>query len=104
MEENKYLNLEFFQGILLLGISCLWSFHEHAKQIFLYLLHSNYDHENLEIIYPPLKFVHAYPHCITDFDKKVPPGPCDDHNQVDEPHETKSDISFPTLDPTPSKT
>jgi hypothetical protein len=104
MEENKYLKLDFFQGILLFVISCLWSFLEHAKQIFLYLLHSNDDHENLAIVYPPLKVVHAYPHCITDFDKKIPSGPCDDHNQVDEPHETRVDISSPALDPTPSKT
>jgi hypothetical protein len=104
MEENKYLKMDFFQGILFFVISCLWSFLEHAKQIFLYLLHSNDDHENLAIVYPPLKVVHAYPHCITDFDKNYPSGPCDDHNQVDEPHETRDDISSPALDPTPSKT
>jgi hypothetical protein len=69
MEENKYLKLDFFQGILLFVISYLWSFLEHAKQIFLYLLHTNDDHENLTIVHPPLKVVHAYPHYITDFDK-----------------------------------
>jgi hypothetical protein len=104
MEENKYLKLDFFQGILLFVISCLWSFLEHARQMFLPLLHSNDDHENLSIIYPPLKVVHAYPHCITDFDKKFPSQPCDDHNQVNEPHETRFDISPPALDPTHSKT
>ena len=55
--------MDFFQGILLFVISCLCSFLEHAKQIFLYLLHSNGDHENLAIVYPPLKVEHAYPHC-----------------------------------------
>jgi hypothetical protein len=103
MEENKYLNLDFFQGILLFVVSCLWSFLEHVKQFFLYLLHSNDDYENLAIVYPPLKFVHTYPHRITDFDKKIPSKPCDDHNQFDEPHETKYDISPLLLDPTPSK-
>ena len=104
MEENKYLKLEFFQGILLFVISFLWSFPEHARKKFIYLLHYNDDHGNLAIVYPPLKFVHAYPHYITDFDQTIPSGPCDDHNQVDEPHETKVDISSPALDPTPSKT
>jgi hypothetical protein len=68
------------------------------------MLHSNDDHDNLAIAYPPLKFLHAYPHCITDFDKIFPSRPCDDHNQVDEPHETKVDISSLALDPTLSKT
>jgi hypothetical protein len=104
MEENRYLKWDLLQSILLFVISYLCSFLEYAKQIFLYLLHSNDDHENLEIVYPPLKVVHAYPHCITDFDKKIPSGPCDDHNQVDEPHETKADISPLVLDPTSSKT
>jgi hypothetical protein len=36
--------------------------------------------------------------------KKIPSEPCDDHNQVNEPHETRVDISPPALDPTPSKT
>ena len=62
MEENKYLKLDFFEGILLFVIGCLCFFLEHAKQIFLYLLHSNDDHEKLAIIYPPIKVSHAYPH------------------------------------------
>jgi hypothetical protein len=94
MEENRYLKWDLFQSILLFVISCLCYCLEHAKQIFIYLLHSDDDHENLAIVYPPLKVVHAYPHCITDFDKKIPFGPCEDHNQVDEPHEAKDDISL----------
>jgi hypothetical protein len=104
MEENKYLKLDFFQGILLFVISCLWSFPEHARQIFLYLLHANDDHDNLEIIYPPLKVIQISPQFITDFDKNIPSKPCDNHDQVDEPHEAKADISPPVLDPTSSKT
>jgi hypothetical protein len=104
MEENRYLKWDLLQSILLSVISYLYSFLEYSKQIFLYLLHSNNDHENLEIAYPPLKVVHEYPHCINDFDKKNPSGPCDDHNQVDEPHETKPDIPPLVLDPTSSKT
>jgi hypothetical protein len=104
MEENKYLKLDFFQGILLFVISCLWSFPEHVRQIFLYLLHANDDHDNLEIIYPPLKVIHISPQFITDFDKNIPSKPCDNHDQVDEPHEAKADISPPVLDPTSSKT
>jgi hypothetical protein len=77
---------------------------EHAKQFFLYLLHPNDDHENLAIVCSPLKVVHAYPHYITDFDKSFPSGPRDDHNQVDELHETKANISPLVLDPTSSKT
>jgi hypothetical protein len=103
MEENRYLKWDLFQSILLFVISYLCSFLEHAKQIFLYLLHFNDDHEKLAIIYPPLKVAHAYPHCITDFDKKIPSGPCDDHDQVDEPHEAKADVSPPVLGPTSSK-
>jgi hypothetical protein len=66
-------------------------------------VHSNDDHEYIVIIYPPPKFVHAYPHHITDVDKKFPSGPFDDQNQVDKSHETRVDISSPALDPTPSK-
>jgi hypothetical protein len=66
-------------------------------------LHSNDDHEYFAIIYPPLKFVHAYPHYITDVDKKIPSRPCNDHNQVDKSHETRVDISSPVLEPTPFK-
>jgi hypothetical protein len=104
MEENKYLKLDFFQGILLFVISCLWSFPEQARQIFLHLLHANNDHDNTEIAYPPLKIIQISPQFITDFDQNLPPEPYDNHDQVDEPHETKADISPPVLDPTPSKT
>jgi hypothetical protein len=70
MEGNKYLKLSFFQDIIFFVISCLWSFPEHARQIFIYLLHSNDDRENLAIVYPTLKVLHTSPHCITDFDQK----------------------------------
>ena len=96
MGENKYLKLSFFQDIIFFVINYLLSFLEHAKQIFLYLLHSNDDHENILLVYPPLKVVHIFPHCITNFDQNIP---C----QVDEPHEIKADVSPPVLDPTPSK-
>jgi hypothetical protein len=66
-------------------------------------LHSTDDHENLAIVYPPLKVVHISPHCITDFDQNLPSEPCVDHSQVDEPHEIKADISHHIIDPTPSK-
>jgi hypothetical protein len=79
------------------------SFPEHDKQIYLYLLHSNDDHENLALLYPPLKVVHIFPHCITDFDQNLPFEPCVDHSPIDEPHEIKADISPPVLYPTPSK-
>jgi hypothetical protein len=59
--------------------------------------------EKIAIIYPPLKVAHPYPHYITDFDKKIPSGPCDDHDQFDEPHEAKADVSPPVLGPTSSK-
>jgi hypothetical protein len=62
-----------------------------------------YDHDNFSLVYPPLKFVHISPHCITDFDQNIPSDPCDYHGQVDEPYEIKVDISHPLLDPTPSK-
>ena len=103
MEENKYLKLDFFQGILLFVVGCLYFFLEHAKQIFLYLLHSNDDHEKLGIIYPPLKFAHAYPHCIDEFDKSFTIGPCDDHDQVGKPHKAKADVSPPIPSPTSSR-
>jgi hypothetical protein len=104
MGENKYLKLSFFQDIIFFVVNYLWSFPEHAKQIFLYLLHSNDDHDNPEIVYPPLKVIQIFPQFITDFDQNLPSEPCDNHDQVDEPHETKADISPPVLDPTPSKT
>jgi hypothetical protein len=103
MGENKYLKLSFFQNIIFFVINYLLSFPEHAKKNIIYLLHSNDDHESLAILYPPPKFVHIYPQCIIDFDQNFPSEPCDDHNQVDEPHETKADISPLVLDPTPSK-
>jgi hypothetical protein len=104
MEEKRYLKWDSFQGILLFVINCLWSFHENTRRVFLYLLHYNDDLENLEIVCPPLKVVHAYPHSITNFDKKNSSGLCDDHDQVDEPHEAKADISPPVLAPMSSKT
>ena len=36
--------------------------------------------------------------------KKIPSRLCDDHDQVDEPHEAKADISPPVLAPMSSKT
>ena len=68
------------------------------------MLHANDDHDNLEIVYPPLKFIQISPQFINDFDQNLPSDPCDNHDQVDEPHETKDDISPLVLDPTPSKT
>jgi hypothetical protein len=103
MKENRYSKWDLFQSILLFILSCLCSFLEHAKQIFLYLLYFNDDHERLAIIFPPLDVAHAYPHLITGFDKKIPPGPCNDHDQVDEPHEAKADVSSPVLGPTSPK-
>jgi hypothetical protein len=103
MGERKYLKLSFFQDIIFFVLNYILSFPEHAKQIFLYLLHSNDDHENLAIIYPPLKVIHISPQLITDFDQKFSSKPCDDHSQIDEPHETKADVSPLILDPTPSK-
>jgi hypothetical protein len=100
---KQVLKIGFFQGILLFVIGCLCFFLEHAKQIFLYLLHSDDEHEDLAIIYPPLKVVHAYPHYITDVDKKFPSGPCDDHDQVGKPHKAKADVSPPVPSPTSSR-
>jgi hypothetical protein len=97
MKENKYLKLDFFQIILLFVVSCLWSFPEQARQIFLHLLHANNDHDYTEIAYPPLEIIQISPQFITDFDQNLPPEPYDNH-------ETKTDISPPVLDPTPSKT
>jgi hypothetical protein len=101
---KQMLKMGFFQIILLFVISCLWSFLKNARQVLLYLLHANNDHDNPEIIYPPLRITRTSPQFITDFDKKNSSGPRDDHNQVDESHETRVDISPPALDPTPSKT
>jgi hypothetical protein len=103
MEEKKYLKLGFSQGIILFFVSYLWSFPEHARQIFIHLLHANDDHDNLEIVYPPLKIIQIFPQFIIEFDQNLPFEPYDNHNQVDKPHETKDDISPPVLDPAPSK-
>jgi len=102
MGENKYLKLFFVQDIIFFSIKYLWSFPEHAKQYFLYPLHSCDDHVNLAIVYPPLKVVHISPQFVTNFDQNFLYEPCDDHSQFDEPHETKDDISPHVLDPTPS--
>ena len=68
------------------------------------MLHANNDHDNPENIYPPLKITRMPPQFITHFDKEISSRLCDYHNQVDELHETRVDISSPALDPTPSKT
>jgi hypothetical protein len=104
MEENKYLKLGFFQGIVLFVVSYQWSFPKHARQMFLHLLHANDDHDNIEMVYPPLKIIQTSPQFIIDFDQNLPSEPYDNHNQVDKPHDTKDDISPTVLDPTPSKT
>ena len=44
------------------------------------------------------------PRFIIDFDQNLPSEPCDNHDQVDELHETKDDISPLVLVPIPSKT
>jgi len=100
---KQVLKIGFFQGILLFVIGCLYFFLEHAKQIFLYLLHSDDEHEDLAIVYPPLKVVHEYPHYITDADKKFPSGPCDDHDQVGKPHKSKANVSPLVPSPTSSR-
>jgi hypothetical protein len=92
MKENKCSKWDFFQIILLFVISCLWSFLKNARQVLLFLLHANNDNENPENIYPPLKITRTSPQFITHFDKEISFGLHDDHNQVDEPHETRVDI------------
>jgi len=104
MEGNKYLRLDFFQNILLFVMNCLWFFHENTRRVFLYLLLPKDDHGNLAIVYFPPKFVHACPQCIIDFYKKNSPRLCDDHDQVDEPHKSKTDISPFVFSPTSSRT
>jgi hypothetical protein len=104
MGENKYLKLSFFQDIIFFVINYLLSFPENAKQIFLHMLHANDDHDNLEIAHPHLTVIQISPQFVTNFDQNLPSEPCDNHDQVDEPHETKADISPHVLDPTPSKT
>jgi hypothetical protein len=102
MEENKYLKLDFLQGIILFVVSCFWSFFEHARQTFLHLFHANDDHDNPEILYPPLKVIQITPQFITNLDQNLPPKLHDNYNQVDKNHETKTDISSHVLDSTPS--
>jgi hypothetical protein len=103
MKENMYSKWDLLQSILLFILSCLCSFLEHAEQILLYLLYFNDDHERLAIICPPLNVAHAYPHLITGFDEKSPPGPRNDHDQIDEPHEAQAVVSSPVLSPTSPK-
>jgi hypothetical protein len=103
MKENRYSKWDLFQSILLFILSCLCSFLEHAKQIFLYLLYFNDDHERLAIIFPPLYVAHAYPHLVVGSDKKFPPGPRNDNDQVDESRETQADVSSTVLGPTSPK-
>jgi len=79
MGENKYLKLSFFQDIIFFVIDYLLYFPEHAKQIFLHLMHANNDHYNLKIVYPPFKFIQISPQFITDFDQNLPFDPCDNH-------------------------
>jgi hypothetical protein len=103
-ETNLQSANRFFQDIIFFVINYLLSLPEHAKKIFLYLLHANDDHANMETVYPPLKFIQISTQFITHFDQNLPSEPCDNHDQVDEPYETKVDISPLVLDPTPSKT
>jgi hypothetical protein len=103
MKENRYSKWDLFQSILLFILSCLCSFLEHAKQIFLYLLYFNDDHERLAIIFPPLYVAHAYPHLVVGSDKKFSPGPRNDNDQVDESRETQADVSSTVLGPTSPK-
>ena len=35
------------------------------------MLHANDDHDNLEILYPPLKIIDISPYFITDFDQNL---------------------------------
>jgi hypothetical protein len=72
MKKNKYLKLCFFQDIIFFVMNYLFSFPEHARQFFLYLLHFNGDHDNPEIVYPPLRIIQISPHISTDSDKKTP--------------------------------
>jgi hypothetical protein len=95
MEENRYLKLKFSEGIQLFVISCLCFLLEHAKFLFIYLLHSNDDQEKNAIIHPPLKIAHAYPHSIDDLDKIVTTRPCYDHDQFNKPHKAKADAYSP---------
>ena len=92
MGENKYLKLSFFQDIIFFVVNYLLSFPEHARQFFFYLLHFNDDHGNPEIVYPSLRIIQISPQISANSGKKLPSEPCDNHDQVDEPHEAKADI------------
>jgi hypothetical protein len=102
MEENKYLKWEFFQGILLFFIILFWYLPEHARKIFLHLLHENNDHDNPNFAYPLLKIIKISPQVIVDLDQNIPPEPYDIYNQANKLHETKVDISSHVLGSTPS--
>jgi hypothetical protein len=94
----------FFQDIIFFIIYYLSSFHEHDKKKFLYLLHSNDDHDNPEIVHLHVKSIQISPHFIIDFDQNSPSEPCDIHDQFDEFHETKAAMSPIVLDPILFKT
>jgi hypothetical protein len=83
-------------------IRFFWSFPEHARPIFIHLLHANYDHDNIEVSYPPLKIIQIFPQFISDLDQNLPPEPCDSYNQADKPHETKAYIAYLVLGSNPS--
>ena len=67
-------------------------------------MHAIEYHNNLEIIYPPLKSIQIYPQLITDFDKNIPSKPCHNHDQAAEPHEAKATFLPPVFDPTTPNT
>jgi hypothetical protein len=104
MEENGYLKWGFFQGILLFVINCSGPFMKMLDEFFfIYCI--------LMMIMRILKLyillLKLYMHILTISlisMKKIPSGPCDDHDQVDELHEAKADISPHVLAPTSSKT
>ena len=103
MRENRYSKWDLLQRILLFILSFLCSFLEHAKRTFFYLLYLNNDHERLKIIFPALYVAHAYPRLVIGSDKKVSPRPRNDNDQVDESHETQTNVSPTFLGPTPPK-
>jgi hypothetical protein len=103
MRENRYSKWDLLQSILLFILSCICSFLENAKRTFFYLLYLNNDHERLKIIFPPLYVAHAYPRLVVGSDKKVSPRPRNDNDQVDESHETQTNVSPTVLGPTPPK-
>jgi hypothetical protein len=103
MRENRYSKWDLLQSILLFILSFLYYFLENAKRTLFYLLYLNNDHERLKIIFPPLYVAHAYPHLVVGSDKKVSPRPCNDNDEVDESHETQTNVSPTFLGPTPPK-